>query len=288
MTDSAPPISLSTALGALGSIPPATVERLESLGLTNVGKLIAHLPLRHEREEAESPAAEFVPGHIVSTRGEITATRLVARGAKPRFEAVLMDGSARLDLVWFNAGYLARTLKPGMRLRVQGKAKKFGPGLQLVNPKYEALKPEKEEPQRRESRLRPVYPASERIDSRDIERVIARLLPGALPLIEDHLSAEYRAPRSLPLLADSYRMQHAPESEAEVLSSRRRLAYDELLLLQLGVHMKRAQLRGTMRSPALRWSKAIDAHIRERFPFALTPAQESVIKEIVGDLSGQK
>lgn len=83
-------------------------------------------------------------------------------------------------------------------------------------------------------------------------------------------------------------MQHAPASEEEVRASRRRLAYDELLLLQLGVHMKRAHLRRGLKSPALRWTGAIDSHIRERFPFKMTPEQDEVIEDLIKDLSSDR
>src|SRR6185369_17044881 len=83
------------------------------------------------------------------------------------------------------------------------------------------------------------------------------------------------------------RMFHAPETEAEVASARRRLAYDELLLLQLGVAMKRAHLRQTLKAPVLRWSDAIDQRIRDRIPFTLTPAQDHVVRDLIRDLTSE-
>jgi ATP-dependent DNA helicase RecG len=109
--------------------------------------------------------------------------------------------------------------------------------------------------------------------------------PLGLPLIEDHLPEEFRKSHELPELREAYRMQHMPADEHEVKISRRRLAYDELLLLQLGVFMKRAHLRETLKAPALKKSVGIDKHIRERFPFELTEGQNAVIKEIASDLS---
>jgi ATP-dependent DNA helicase RecG len=84
---------------------------------------------------------------------------------------------------------------------------------------------------------------------------------------------------------DAYRMLHAPESEGDHRSGRRRLAYDELLLLQLGVHMKRAHLRRTLTAPPLRHDEAIDARIRARLPFTLTPQQDRVVEDIARDLA---
>jgi ATP-dependent DNA helicase RecG len=180
---------------------------------------------------------------------------------------------------------MAERIKPGVRIRVQGMLKRRGPQLQIVNPKVEFLSDDKAAPTAREAGLRPVYPASEAINSAAIQRVVRHALPIALPLIEDHLTPPYRAARELPSLADAYRMQHAPDSDEEIVRSRRRLAYDELLQLQLGVHLKRAHLRQTLRAPPLAWTPEIDRRIRERIPFALTAGQEEAVRALVADLS---
>jgi ATP-dependent DNA helicase RecG len=277
------PFSLATPLAEVEGIGPSLARGLKTLGLTNVGRLIAHLPLRHEHLEAEAAIVELTPGSIISARGEVTATRFVQHRT-PRFEAVLVDPTGRLDLVWFHMGYLRDKIHAGMRLRVQGKLARRGRFLQVINPKWDAIEDEAD-PAPREERLRPVYPASERVKSVQIERAVGEVLERALPLIEDHLPEEFRRERNLPSLAEAYRAQHAPREEEEIAASRRRLAYDELLLLQLGVHLKRAHLRRTLRAPALAWSEAIDRHVRERLPFALTPAQDHVVKDIARDLS---
>lgn len=279
---------LTTPLARIAGIGPRLSADLATLGLTNVGRLIAHLPMRHEREEEEASIESLVAGGVVSARGEVTASRISGFGRKARFEAVLHDGTGRLDLVWFNAPYMRHKIKPGMRLRVQGKAGTFGGGLQIVNPNLEILDDEGDEPDTRGERLRPVYPASERVNSRAIERGVSVVLDRAVSLLDDHLDEGFRRERELPSLGEAYRMMHAPEDEREIDEARRRLAYDELLLLQLGVAMKREHLRRTLKAPALRWDDAIDAHIRERLPFTLTPGQDKVVREIAADLSREE
>jgi ATP-dependent DNA helicase RecG len=277
-------ITLRTPIDRVPGVGDASALALRALGLTNLGRLIAHLPMRYERLEAEAPIAELLPGQIISARGEVTATRLVMRGKRPRFEAVLMDPSGRLDLVWFNATYMRDKVHPGMRLRVQGKAKRFGYGLQIANPSQWAID-ESDEAPTTQARLRPVYPASEAITSRQIERIMARALPKAIPLLIDHLSEDFRRAKAMPTLAEAYRAIHDPSTLDDANAARRRLAYDELLFLQLGVALKRRHLRDTLRAPALRWNDRIDAHIRERFAFIFTPAQDGVVRDVVRDLT---
>lgn len=281
------PLRLSTPLAEVRALRPAWADALARLGVFTVADLVKHLPMRYERLEAEAPIRDLAPGSIVTARGEVAATRVRPGGRRPRFEAALLDHTGRLDLVWFNQTYLKDRILPGMRLRVQGQARRFGPHggwLQIVNPKWEALD-EDGEAAEQEARIRPVYPASEAMNSAKIEQAVSRVLDAALPQIEDHLSDEFRRAKDLPGLAEAYRMAHRPASEEEAAAAHRRLAYDELLLLQLGVFLRRAQVRRTMRAEPLRWSEQIDRHIRARFPFALTRAQDRVVGEVVADLT---
>ncbi len=256
------------------------------MGIVSVGQLLAHVPLRHEQLEPETTIAEIVPGAICLVRGEVTATRQV-RGPRPRFEAVLHDGTGRLDVVWFNQMYLSDKIAPGVRMRVQGKVVKRGPMTQMANPRPEVLK-EGDEPEKSDGRIRPVYPASEDLPSRSIERAMRKVLPEALPLIEDHLPPAFREKRALPELREAYRMLHEPQTPEDALQGKRRLAYDELLLLQLGVAMKRAHLRASLRAPALDTSEAICKRIEARLPFTLTPGQREVVQDVCADVSQER
>ncbi len=282
----APTITLRTPIDALPAVGERRRDAFRRLGLTNVGRLLAHLPSRVERVESESTIDRLVPGAVVTARGEVTATDVMPFGNRPRFRAVLLDHTGRLDLVFFNALYLRERIRPGMRLRIQGKSRRAGAGLQVANPKWEVLKEGAPEPRaEHEGRWRPVYPAAEDLTSEQIEGAIQSILDDALPLIDDHLPEHYRHERALPSLADAHRMMHRPEGEDDFLRARRRLAYDELLLLQLGVHMKRSFVRSTLRAPALKWSETIDKHIRARLPFTLTPGQEGAVRDLAYDLT---
>ena len=280
-----PRLVLTTPVDKIPGMPEARAHSLARLGLTNVGRLIAHLPSRHVFEAGETHIGALTPGQVVTTRGDITRTRPVNFGRMPRFEAVLCDETGSINLIWFRQAYLQRRIHAGARLRVQGELKRQGGRLQIANPRWELLDPEGEEPSVRASRLRPVYPASERVKSWEIEKAIERVLDDALPQIEDHLPEAFRVERNMPELRKAYRMMHRPENEEEVAAARRRLAFDELLLLELGVFLKRSHLRCGLRSPALGWNTTIDAHIRSRFAFSFTGAQDRVIAEIVKDLT---
>ncbi len=289
------PLSLTTPINQIPRVNKHAADKLISLGVTNLATLLTHLPHRHEWIRARATLDDLQPGVIGSAIGQISAIKVAGYGRKARLQVVLIDDSApnalqhgRLDLVFFNQAFLAKKLEPGMYLNVQGTPKIFGPGLQMANPKFSII-PDDQLDQHlstdQDDEYRPVYPATDGLTSQQIQEIIKPLIDEASQLLEDHLDEEFRKERALPTLADAYRMLHAPTNEDEVGSAKRRLAYDELLLLQLGVHMKRAHLRSTLQSPALPTSQEIDDRIAARIPFKLTADQKQVSDEIARDLS---
>lgn len=283
------PLDLQASVDALPGVGDATARTLARLGLLRVEDLLRHLPLRYEHEHAETTIEDVeasMPGEDdaanVSVRGELAAIRMVP-GRRPRIEATLEDATGSIRLTWFNAAWLMRKLRPGVELVVDGRAKRWKGYLQLANPRWQFAE---DRAAGREDRLRPVYPASEDVSSTRLEELVGLALDLCLAsdAIVDPLDPGLRDRHDLPGLADAYRMIHRPTSPSEGEKGRRRLAYDELLLLQLGVMMKRRHLRTTLHAPSLPLDDEIDRRIRRRLPFALTPDQDRVCREIASDL----
>ena len=289
MSSSGTAITLTTPIEALPRVGERRAALFARLSIATVADLIRHLPHRYAYEAGDLPIAQLPVEQVGTATGQVANCRWIpgrggfGRGQKGRFQATVVDDTGTLDVAWFNASWMRGKLIAGMVVRLTGKVTTFNDYKQMVNPKWEVIGDEAA-PHEADERQRPVYPATEDLPSELIERVVADALPAALPLIEDHLPDDYRAERALPPLAEAYRMAHQPADADETLRARRRLAYDELLLLQAGLAMKRADTRTHFRAPALHWSQAIDRHIRDRFPFTLTEAQEAAVRQITGDL----
>ena len=282
-----PPIRLNSEMTDLPGIGKQRARLFARLDIHTVSDLLRHLPMRYERHAQEAAIGQLLFDSIGTARGVIQTARWVASqgfGKKGRFEATLVDDTGTLNLVWFNAGYLRDKLHPGLTLRVQGKVKSFNHYPQMVNPKWEPLDDPDATPARDE-RLRPVYPATDDLPSAVIELTVAEVLPQVLPGVTDPLPADLLEHHAMPPLARALQWVHAPDSLDAAGAARRRLAYNELLLLQLGIAMKRAYVHKKLAAPKLRYTGAIDQHIRARFPFKLTGAQDKVIAEIAGDLT---
>ncbi|MBX2851674.1 MAG: ATP-dependent DNA helicase RecG [Phycisphaeraceae bacterium] len=293
-TEDAPkPLTPGSSVKHLTGVGPARLKLLNRLGIHTLADLIRHLPARYEDQSAESGIKDLVQDNktVGSARGVIEATRWQAGqyGRKGRFMATLKDDTGTLSLVWFNAGYLREKLFVGHTLRVQGKCKTFNGYPQMANPKWELLTEQDAETKpARDARLRPVYPTTEGLSAPVLEGLINEALDRVLPTLEDPLPSELTAGHNMPTLAEAFRLIHQPAEADDHKAARRRLAYNELLLLQLGIAMKRAYVINKQVAPALPASVTIDEHIRERFPFELTDSQNKVIAEIAADLANSE
>ncbi len=289
----AEPISLTAPVQFAPGVGPRRAVLMERLGIRNVADLLKHLPTRWERHAGHVPIGELAVDSLATVVGEVTTCRFIGgRGhwrygpdrGKSRFVATVEDATHRLDVVWFHGGYLRDQLHPGMRVELSGKVVLYDDHRQMVNPRWRIIEPDEQITQT-DDHLRPIYPTTDELSSTHIEKAIGAVLEDALSQIEDHFDPAYRQERALPELRDAYRMLHAPRDEDEVKTARRRLAYDELALLQLGLAARRHHATQVLRAPALRHSQAIDEHIRLRFPFELTEAQDRVVRQIAADLS---
>jgi ATP-dependent DNA helicase RecG len=279
-------------------------EALGRLGVRRIADLLLHVPFRYERHlaaetiEAAAPlAADGRSREQVTVVGEVAAVRHV-RGRRSRVEATLEDDTGTLALTWFNAAWLSRQLHPGARIRCVGHVEPAPGGLRMTNPRWERLTgedapapsppPDAAAPDTPDAdpdaELVPVYPATEGLPSRSIAALVRAALPLALPALVDHLPAAYRAERDLPDLATAFRLVHMPEDEADARAGRRRLAFDELLLLQLAVAMKRARRTRESQAPVMARTEAIARRIEARLPFAYTADQRAAVEEIGRDL----
>ena len=304
--------TLATPISAIRGVGPHMAGALEQMSLRTLSDLIRHLPHRHEDEHATETIASLadVPeGAVASAEGVIDACRSVGFGRKGRFEATLSDSTGTIKLTWFNAAWMQGKLPAGTRVRVQGKIKRYGPYLQMTGPKWATLSDDGEEeedgpvnprtavgnglfsPRSADSeggeapRLRPVYPATERVPSDRIASLVEQAVDAVVEQIEDPVPPAIVEHHRMPGLAEAYRRIHAPADRDEIAGARRRLAFNELLVLQLGVAVKRAHTRLKLRAPRLPCPPALREGIAELLPFEMTKAQQRVVGEIAHDLA---
>jgi len=251
-----------------------------------------HLPMRYETHHGSMTieAVDSTLGNRERMNELVTIEATIAsikpswrRGRRSRIEATAEDETGTLQINWFNQPWVAKSLHPDMRVRFHGAPSRHKGILQLINPRWEEVD-EGEEIELVEGDLRPVYPANERISSSVIAKLIESVLDQALLEIEEHFPDSLLDELAMPELAIAYALAHRPSTEDEANEGKRRIAFDELFLLQLGVMVKRHHRRDTMHAPELRWDLKMKGRIASRIPFELTEAQDRVVEEIAFDM----
>lgn len=267
------PERLDAALDTLPRVGPALKRKLARLGLETVRDLLEHRPRRYEPAVPEVPIAALAGDEEVAIAGRVLNVSTRRRGRLSIVTARISDGTATVSASWFNQPWLADQLEPGVRVRLRGKPGPFGFDVRS----YDVGEGEAT------ADFAPVYPASEEISPQKLRALVAAALPRVDDVI-DPLPAELRDRERLPLKRDALAAIHRPEDPGEAEIARRRLAFDELLLLQVGI-ARRAAERERSLAASLGEPGELVRRYRRALPFALTPYQERAIRELDADLA---
>ncbi|HEV3322317.1 MAG TPA: ATP-dependent DNA helicase RecG [Solirubrobacteraceae bacterium] len=253
-------------------------DGLRTLGIETVGELLAHLP--RDRREARA-IAQLRPGEqaTVAVEVESIAARPVRRrGMRPLVEATVFDETGAMGAAFFNQPWLVDRYRPGTRLLLHGKARPGGrfavvhhaPGGELAGAEAAGEIAH--------------YPATVGVSSTQIAALV-REHRGALADMAEPLPGRMRAAERLPDRAAALAAVHFPRSGEEAETGRARLAFEELLLMQLALLRRRA-LRGSGRATSLTGARELTTRwLEELLPFALTADQSAAIAAIDADLA---
>jgi ATP-dependent DNA helicase RecG len=275
------------AIDTLPGVGPTRAKALAALGLRTLGDLLEYFPRDYQFESSELSIGQLVADQIQTVRGRVVACDYISGRGRARFEATLDDETGKLALVFFNSAYLRGKIYPGLMIRVQGRVKFFRNLPQMANAKWHAIDETTE--RITETKFRPIYPASMKLTSEVIEKIIADNLEPMLEDVHEWFDESLLKKRKMLSRREAYRAIHRPTTETDAIRARRRIVYDELMLMQIGLQLSRNRMKeGRITAPVMRIDKLLDERIRGRFPFPLTAAQQNAIWEIVADLkSGQ-
>ncbi|MCY4640158.1 MAG: ATP-dependent DNA helicase RecG [Chloroflexi bacterium] len=280
------PEALALPIAAAGGrAGKATLERLERLGLRTVGDALRHFPSRHIDFSRIVPIAQLRIGTEQTIRGRLDRVREVRMGRGGRLrstEATLSDQSgASIRVVWFNQPYLARQLSEGSELAIAGTVRAFRGRPRFDNPEFEHLAGD--EDGRHTGRLVPVYGLTAGLRQRTLRSLIASLVERYVERVPEPLPRGLIERHGLPPLAEAMRQLHYPDDASTLARARRRLAFDELLGIQIGVVRRRRAWRKSETAPAIAEHGAARSFVAD-LPFELTAAQRRTLHEVLEDL----
>ncbi len=280
--------SVDDPVDRLRGINTKMSERLKRLDVATVRDLLYLFPRRHDDFSNVVNIAELVPGQDCTVVATVWESRVVAQGPRGRrqdTEAVLGDNTGNLRVIWFGQRYLARTLPPGRRVAISGKADVFRGQPVFESPAVEPL--EREEAGIHTGRMVPVYPLTEGLNARALRGFTWDALQNWLGGVEETLSPDVAGSDSLAgmmPLREAIFQAHFPDDEETWQAARSRLAFDELLTLQLAVLGRRRESQVEVRGASVDPPAGVVDNFLRSLPFELTGAQIRCIDEIGKDM----
>ena len=268
-----------TPVRYLKGVGPKTAERFEKLGILTLSDLLCHYPRRYLDFSKPYSIAEAPADTECVVKAEVFAKpggRILPGGR--RMERITAgDNVSSLEITWFNNPYAAQKLELGQEYYFQGIVTGGMLRRQMVNPQVRT------DAQVKSSPFEAVYPQTEGLTSSAIAKCVRQLLHHA-ELLPDPLPSEMLKKYRLLSKADAVRAIHCPATEEEAFAARRRLIYEELLVLQLGIGRMKNHGAASTGAPM---KKADASPFWESLSFSPTGAQRRAVEEILTDMSGE-
>ena len=268
------PEALERSLESLRGVGPRVGQKLAKLGLATIGDLLVHAPRRYEPVAPERRIVDLLAEDEVAIRGvvqDVSVRRPRRRLAIVR--ARVRDESGVVTAIWFNQDWLATKLVPGTEVRLRGRLQRGE--FQVRSYDLDGVSATAD--------FAPVYPAGEELTPGRMRGLVDQALPAALAM-PDPLPAELGQRLSLPLKGDALHAIHRPRTPDGAETARQRLAFDELLVLQIGLARRRSE-RATEVATALGEPGELIERYLAALPFTLTAGQEQAIRDLDRDLA---
>ncbi|MEX2148459.1 MAG: ATP-dependent DNA helicase RecG [Candidatus Rokuibacteriota bacterium] len=280
-----PAAGLATSLQYIKGVGPQRARQLARKGLTTVEDALFFVPIRHEDRTRLTLFRALQVGETYTCAGTIVGVSPPPPGRRMApLVLTLRDETGLMTATIFGGRhYLARVLERGQRVLVHGKVSRYLGTLTISVADWEIVETGDDE-RIHTGRLVPIYSSTEGLTQRPLRRIMASLIETFVGGLPETLPEAVRERRQLMPLREAIRGAHLPATDAEREAARRRLAFDDFLLLQLGLAILRARTaraRGVAMSPR----GALVARLRAALPFALTAAQERVWTEIRRDMA---
>jgi ATP-dependent DNA helicase RecG len=299
-------LELHTPIQFVKGVGPRTATVLAEKGITTVEDLLYYLPFRYEDRANPKSIAELKPGESASIIAEVRASHLYrTKTGVPIFELIVGQGSKSIICTWFHGAYLKDRFKPGQMLALFGKVE---PGwgklskarLQLMQPQIEVLGESEDDPEEQlEERLErsleigrivPIYEAAGKLNSRWFRNTMHRVLKELSPEFPDGIPPAVREQMQLLSRRESFEQAHFPavgesleQLEERRTPAHRRLIFEELFFLEVGLELKRRNFRRRT-GIAVELNDRVREAVKRFLPFRPTTAQKRVLGEIASDM----
>jgi ATP-dependent DNA helicase RecG len=277
---------LTQSVQYLKGVGPARADVLEKLGIKTVGDLVFHLPRGYDDLSDIRPVSDLLAGEMQTVVGELVEFESKELNDGRRVvSAVLADAQGKcVEGVWFNQVTAIRGLRYGQRVSFSGRPKWFRDHWQMNHPRVQVL----DDAAAPGTQIVPVYSLTEGLHPEKLRELVRQALALGAEHAPDLVPAALRDKHGYPELKQALYEVHFPEVLAQALTAKRRFIYEEFLVLQVALAVRRRGLRDQQRAPKLPIDTEIDARIRRLFPFPLTKDQNRAAFEIAQDMASDR
>jgi ATP-dependent DNA helicase RecG len=274
--------NLDSPVTVLRGVQDATARLLKRLGVYTVRDALLFFPFRYDDFSDMKTIAELEPETnqtIVATIWEVEARK--TRTGRPLVTAVLADDTGTISVSWFNQEYLLKSLHQGDPIVISGKPIPFNGRLTFNSPEWEPYDNEL----LHTGRIVPVYRSTEGLYRRTLRRIMHDAVDRFADQLQDYLPEAMKRDAGLVDLETAVRQIHFPDSRMDAARATKRLAFDEFLMIQLGMLQRRREWQESQKGMAMPTEHAfLDVFLRS-LPFELTGAQRRVVDEILKDIA---
>ncbi|HLA44861.1 MAG TPA: ATP-dependent DNA helicase RecG, partial [Aggregatilineales bacterium] len=272
---------LNAPVTELSGVGEKMAEKLSHLGASTIGELLYLFPRRYDDYTRMLPLNRLEPNQTYTVVG--TIRKLYQRRLKSNRDLLVVlidDGTATMEMNFFNQQWLRRQLKEGMQLVFSGKTDLFLGRVVMTNPAWEPI----DQKSLHTGGIVPIFPLTKGISARTMRRVMHKMVDQWADKLVDFLPESVLDRTEQVDLSWALKQIHFPQKWEYLEYARERLAFDELILLQLGVMQNRREWQLNP-APMLRLSDEQIQLFENALPFTLTGAQKRSMRVIVGDLA---
>jgi len=265
-------------------VGPAYAKKLENLGILTVRDLLYHTPFRYNDFSNITTINRLHPGMTASINGNVQQIKnIFTKTGKKIQEAVVGDATGSIAVIWFNQLFLPKIIHAGDAIAVSGTVGFFGNKLAIESPEYELIEDNK--PHLHTGRVVPIYPETAGVTSKWLRTRIYSLLTDYPSLIHEYLPTSILENYHLPTLESAIQTVHFPKTVAEGEAAEKRLALDELILMECMSFEQKRLWEETKHASAFSINQTIKDSFTNELPFTLTGDQIHAIHDVFVDLT---
>jgi ATP-dependent DNA helicase RecG len=276
---------LDSPVTVIKGVAGSLASKLARLGVGTIRDLLYFFPRRHLDYSQRKSIAELEVGEEQTILATVWEARIARLGTQRGTEVILGDETGNIRAVWFNQPYLAKNFPTNAKLVISGKVSEFKGQKVFESPEWELVE---DKELIHTGRLVPVYPLTRGLYPRQLRNLVKRAVDNWAWQVADFLPLEIKNRCQLLDLPEAIIQAHYPGSHLMKAESRKRLAFDELFLLQLGVLGKKRDWQESQPGNAFNINDESINRFLDSLPFTLTRAQQRVLQEILADMKKSK